>query len=193
MDGKEAIINSIISEAEKKAEGIVNDALAEKDALLQQTRNSLERERQQRIRAAKEQAERAAERKLTLAALDGRKQLLAAKQAVIDKVYEAAIIKMLNMTDNVYREFIGELVKRYADDGDEIMISERDAKRLNYDWATSLGAAIGKDLTLSGRQHKGKGGIVLVGYKCDKNLTFETIVKQLRSSTEGEIAARLFK
>ena len=34
MDGKEAIINSIISEAEKKAEGIVNDALAEKDALL---------------------------------------------------------------------------------------------------------------------------------------------------------------
>ena len=153
----------------------------------------MEKERQQRIRAAKEQAERAAERKLTLAALDGRKQLLAAKQAVIDKVYEAAIIKMLNMTDNVYREFIGELVKRYADDGDEIMISERDAKRLNYDWATSLGAAIGKDLTLSGRQHKGKGGIVLVGYKCDKNLTFETIVKQLRSSTEGEIAARLFK
>ncbi len=193
MDGKEAIINSIISEAEKKAEGIVNDALAEKDALLQQTRNSLEKERQQRTRAAKEQAERAAERKLTLAALDGRKQLLAAKQAVIDKVYEAAIIKMLNMTDNVYREFIGELVKRYADDGDEIMISERDAKRLNYDWATSLGAAIGKDLTLSGRQHKGKGGIVLVGYKCDKNLTFETIVKQLRSSTEGEIAARLFR
>ncbi len=193
MDGKEAIINSIISEAEKKAEGIVNDALAEKDALLQQTRNSLEKERQQRIRAAKEQAERAAERKLTLAALDGRKQLLAAKQAVIDKVYEAAIIKMLNMTDNVYREFIGELVKRYADDGDEIMISERDAKRLNYDWATSLGAAIGKDLTLSGRPHKGKGGIVLVGYKCDKNLTFETIVKQLRSSTEGEIAARLFR
>ena len=193
MDGKEAIINSIISEAEKKAEGIVNDALAEKDALLQQTRNSLEKERQQRIRAAKEQAERAAERKLTLAALDGRKQLLAAKQAVIDKVYEAAIIKMLNMTDNVYREFIGELVKRYADDGDEIMISERDAKRLNYDWATSRGAAIGKDLTLSGRQHKGKGGIVLVGYKCDKNLTFETIVKQLRSSTEGEIAARLFR
>ena len=60
MDGKEAIINSIISEAEKKAEGIVNDALAEKDALLQQTRNSLEKERQQRIRAAKEQAERAA-------------------------------------------------------------------------------------------------------------------------------------
>ena len=193
MDGKEAIINSIISEAEKKADGIVNDALAEKDALLQQTRNSLEKERQQRIRAAKEQAERAAERKLTLAALDGRKQLLAAKQAVIDKVYEAAIIKMLNMTDNVYREFIGELVKRYADDGDEIMISERDAKRLNYDWATSLGAAIGKDLTLSGRPHKGKGGIVLVGYKCDKNLTFETIVKQLRSSTEGEIAARLFR
>lgn len=193
MEGKEAIITTIISEAEKKAESIVADAMAEKDALLEQTRNALKKQNERALKEAEAEAERTVERKRTLAALDGKKLTLAAKQAVIDKVYEAAITKTLNMTDHVYREYIGELVKRYADDGDEIMISERDAKRLNYDWATSLGASIGKDLTLSSRQHKGKGGIILVGFKCDKNLTFETIVKQLRPSTEGEIASRLFK
>ena len=193
MEGKDAIINSIIATAESKAQAIVADAIAEKDSLLEMTRNRLEQRERETLAHAEEEARKTVERKVTLAELDRRKLLLKAKQALIDKVYDAAIAKTLNMTDNVYRDFIGGLVARYADDGDEVMVSERDVRRLPYDWATKLGESIGKDLSLSGKHHDARGGVVLVGYKCDKNLTFETIVKQLRSSTEGEIAARLFR
>lgn len=192
MEGKDAIINSIIATAESKAQAIVADAIAEKDSLLEMTRNRLEQRERETLAHAEEEARKTVERKVTLAELDRRKLLLKAKQALIDKVYDAAIAKTLNMTDNVYRDFIGGLVTRYADDGDEVMVSERDVRRLPYDWATKLGESIGKDLSLSGKHHDARGGVVLVGYKCDKNLTLDTLVKQIRPETEAEIAEKLF-
>ncbi len=192
MEGKDAIINSIIATAESKAQAIVADAIAEKDSLLEMTRNRLEQRERETLAHAEEEARKTVERKVTLAELDRRKLLLKAKQALIDKVYDAAIAKTLNMTDNVYRDFIGGLVARYADDGDEVMVSERDVRRLPYDWATMLGESIGKDLSLSGKHHDARGGVVLVGYKCDKNLTLDTLVKQIRPETEAEIAEKLF-
>ncbi len=192
MEGKDAIINSIIATAESKAQAIVADAIAEKDSLLEMTRNRLEQRERETLAHAEEEARKTVERKVTLAELDRRKLLLKAKQALIDKVYDAAIAKTLNMTDNVYRDFIGGLVARYADDGDEVMVSERDVRRLPYDWATKLGESIGKDLSLSGKHHDARGGVVLVGYKCDKNLTLDTLVKQIRPETEAEIAEKLF-
>ena len=192
MEGKDAIINSIIATAESKAQAIVADAIAEKDSLLEMKRNRLEQRERETLAHAEEEARKTVERKVTLAELDRRKLLLKAKQALIDKVYDAAIAKTLNMTDNVYRDFIGGLVKRYADDGDEVMVSERDVRRLPYDWATKLGESIGKYLSLSGKHHDARGGVVLVGYKCDKNLTLDTLVKQIRPETEAEIAEKLF-
>lgn len=192
MDGKDAIINDIITNAERKAAAAVADATAQKDELLEKCRNELARKEREELERAQRQAELSIERRQTLAVLDGRKAELAAKQAVIDKVYDAAITKTLNMTDNVYREFIAGLIEKYADDGDEVMIAERDSKRLNYDWVSALGAKLGKDLTLSSKYHHARGGVVLVGYKCDKNLTLDTIVAQIRLNTESEIASRLF-
>ncbi|MCI9031546.1 MAG: hypothetical protein HFK09_03370 [Clostridia bacterium] len=192
MEGKDAIINSIIAAAESKARAIVDDAIAEKDALLETTRNRLKDRETEALAKAEKEAQKTVERKVTLANLDRRKLVLKAKQALIDKVYDAAIVKTLNMTDNVYREFIGGLVARYADDGDEIMVSERDIRRLPYDWATKLGESIGKDLSLSSKHHTLRGGVVLVGYKCDKNLTLDTLVKQIRPETESEICEKLF-
>lgn len=192
MDGKDAIIQSIIASAEKKAEAIVSDAMAEKDAAIEKTRNELERKEREALAAAREEAKLSVGRRVTLAELDKKKMLLKAKQSVIDKVYDAAITKTLNMTDNVYRDFLGELIRRYADDGDEIIVAERDVRRLSYDWATELGRSIGKELSLSTKRHGGRGGIILSGYKCDKNLTLDTLLSEIRPSTEGEIAERLF-
>lgn len=193
MDGKEAIINTIIGTAEKQAEGIVNDAIAEKDALLEKTRNELAKREREELQRARDAARLAVERRLTLARLDGAKLSLAAKQAVIEKVYDAAINKVLNMTDNVYREFIGGFVEKYAENGDDVMIAERDAKRLHYDWADGLSHKLNMNVTLSPKFHKGRGGVVLVGNKCDKNLTLDTLVKEVRPLTESAIAEKLFR
>lgn len=193
MEGKDAIINSIISSAERNAESIVSDAIAEKDALLERVRNDLNRKESEELERAKREAELTVERRMTIAALDSKKLALAAKQEVIDKVYDSAVAKVLNMTDNVYREFIGGFVEKYADNGDEIIIAERDVKRLHYDWAESLARKLNKNITLSSKFHKGRGGVILSGAKCDKNLTLEALVKEVRPKTESGVAQKLFK
>lgn len=193
MEGKDAIINSIISSAERSAESIVSDAIAEKDALLERVRNDLSRKESEELERAMREAELTVERRMTIAALDSKKLALAAKQEVIDKVYDSAVAKVLNMTDNVYREFIGGFVEKYADNGDEIIIAERDVKRLHYDWAESLARKLNKNITLSSKFHKGRGGVILSGAKCDKNLTLEALVKEVRPQTESAVAQKLFK
>lgn len=192
MNGKEAIIASIIGGAEQTAAGILSDARAEKDKLLEDTRNNLMRERDAQLDKAARDAEELKKRRLTLAELDSRKVILAAKQRVIDSVYYEAVTKILNMTDNVYREFMGGFVEKYAENGDTVVTSERDAKRLNETWVEGLAKKLNLRLTLADYYHHGRGGIVLEGRYCDKNLTLETLVKEIRPETEARVAKRLF-
>lgn len=193
MEGKEAIIDSILASARDAAANIVSDAKAERDELVAATVANSEREGAERLARAQEDAAMLKSRRLKLAELDSRKVILAAKQQVIEKAYAQAETKILNMTDNVYRDFIGAIVSRYAEDGDEIVIAARDVKRLHYDWVDGLNKKLHMNLTLSDRYHNGRGGVILTNARYDKNLTVEMLVAETRTQTEGEVAARLFK
>lgn len=193
MEGKEAIIDSILNTARDAAANIVSDAQAERDALVEQTVEEAEREGQAALRQAEEDAAMLKSRRLKLAELDSRKVILAAKQQLLEKAYAQAVTKILYMTDNVYREFIGNIVGRYAENGDAIMISERDSKRLHYDWVDALSRKLDINLTLSSQYHTGRGGVILTNARYDKNLTVEMLVEEARAETENEVAARLFK
>ena len=37
-----------------------------------------------------------------------------------------------------------------------------------------------------------KGGVVLIGNECDKNLTFEALIQSVKDEKQAEIASRLF-
>lgn len=193
MEGKEAIVDSILVSARDAAANIVADAKAERDELVATTLESAEREGAEQLARAHEDAAMLKSRRLKLAELDSRKVILTAKQQVIEKAYVQAETKILNMTDNVYRDFIGSIVCRYAEDGDEIIIAARDAKRLHYDWVDGLNKKLHMNLTLSDRCHNGRGGVILTNAKYDKNLTVEMLVAETRTQTESEVAARLFK
>lgn len=192
MNGKEAIIADIIEKAESAAAGIVSDAQAEKDALIGQVKTEENKKREDALASAAKAAESVVERRKTLGELEARKTRLAAKQQVIDSAYEEAIKKILNMTDHIYREFIGNLIFEYAEDGDKIVICERDSKRLHADWLSGICKKSGKNLKFAEEFHKGRGGIILIGRKYDKNLTLEAMINSLRESTLAEASKRLF-
>ena len=148
MEGKEAIIDSILASARDAAANIESDAKAERDELVAATVATAERAGAERLSCAQVDAAMLKSRRLKLAELDSRKVILAAKQQVIEKAYAQAETKILNMTDNVYRDFIGAIVSRYAEDGDEIVIAARDVKRLHYDWVDGLNKKLHMNLTL---------------------------------------------
>ncbi|MDE7395172.1 MAG: V-type ATP synthase subunit E [Clostridiales bacterium] len=193
MDGKEAIIAEIIQKAEDAAAALIRDASAERDAELEKTRNEQIRKRDAAVAAANKAASETVERGKSLCALEARKTMLAAKQQLIDRAYKEAERKILNMTDPVYREFIGDLIVKYAEDGDRVVVAERDVRRLHADFIAELAQKAGKTITLSEQTHSGNGGVILTGKQVDKNLTLDALLHELRQKTQGQAANRLFK
>lgn len=193
MNGKDAIVSDIIEKAEKSAEAIVADARKSHDSTIDKLKSDLEKKRESAIKTAREKADDVIRRRRTLANLEARKTELAAKQRVIDAAFDEATKKMLNMTDHIYREFIAEIVERFAEDGDRIIIAERDKKRLHNEWLCSLNEKLNLNLAFADETHSGKGGIILVGKKCDKNLTFETMLAAARETSLSGVVRRVFK
>ena len=193
MEAILAIEAGIIEKAESDARRLIADAESEREELKAQVRETEERRKAAALESARSQADAVISRRKTLCELESRKAELAAKQKVIDEAYEEAVRKILNMTDHIYREFIENLVCEYAEDGDRVIISERDVKRLSADWLSAISARTGKHLTLESETHKGLGGVILSGKSCDKNLTLEAMVKSLRATTLSACAKKLFK
>lgn len=192
MEGKEAIINSIITSAEITANGIVKDANVESELMLSEAEQSLKSKYEQGLITARADGEELVKRRMTLCELDERKAILTAKQKVIDGVYLQTISKILNMTDHFYRDFIGGIIEKYAEDGDILMITQRDAKRLHKDWLDGICKKMNIHIALSDDFIPARGGVVLCGKKYDKNLTLDAMVSALRRDTESAVAHKLF-
>ena len=108
----EANAAAILSEAEtyrKQTEARAEVEIAETEALLKA-------EADREISGARE-------RKKTLAALERRKMLLAAKQRVIDGVYRSALAKLNAMDKAEKLARTDRLLRKYAEEGDEIVLA----------------------------------------------------------------------
>ena len=192
MDGKEAIINSIISAAESSAAALLSQADNERKEALEKNRLELERKKSEETAKAREEAALYVSRCVSVAQLEKSKTLLSAKQELLSRVYDESVTKIMNMTDNIYREFIGGFIEAYAEDGDSVSVSERDAKRLNKEWVDALAKKKGISLTLSGKYHDGRGGIILSGKNCDKNLVLDVMAAAIKGKTESKVSGILF-
>ena len=133
MEGKE-IAEAILNEARQKAASLISEAEEKKRLSLKEAESVLAAKKEAVLKEAQKEAEQTVRRREMLARLDAQKTILSVKQQLIERVYSEAAGRVVNMTDNLYREFIQALIKEYAENGDEIMIAKQDAKRLNYDW-----------------------------------------------------------
>lgn len=189
---KDAIIKKIISDAELKSQEIVSEA----------TKNS-----EAKISAAKKKAEDILNkakndsvtlkhdilvRQKTVADLDKRKVLLNAKQEVIDEVFSEALKELVSLKKEEYLDIITRLIKQYSEDGDEIIKGKGD-KHITNEYVENLSKELKKKLSLSKEEGNFNGGIMLSQKGCDKNLTFEALLRLSRDENEYKVAEILFK
>lgn len=187
--GKEDIVNAILSDAEKEAQDIIDNAQkkAEEtrkaakdvaDALLQ----NAEAETQARSRAI-------ADGKAATARLDGAKVTLAEKRRVIASVYARAFEKLENLGEKETLSFLERLLKQYAKEGDEVAIGKRFIHRAAFEKlpiVAKLKLKVVTDADVS-------GGFILRGKNADVDLSYTTLLAQDREEYQSEIAAVLFK
>ncbi|MBS1456655.1 MAG: hypothetical protein HP008_06360 [Clostridia bacterium] len=190
MDSKEAIIGTIMYEAEEKAAKITQKGNEDADKLISDAKAFAE-DLNNKLKSeyAFNEAETLRRRK-TVAALDAKKLVLKAKQEVLSEVFSRAYDKLCALQKSDYLALVDKLLVLSAEDGDEVVLSD-DGVIADGD-IKSLGVYKERNLTVSPEKGDFKGGVKLIGKICDKDLSFRQVLDEKKDSLSAKMAEELF-
>jgi len=179
----QAIIDKILSDAENRAKEIIENA---------------ERQAADTIRAAELLAEETYEKAkaefgaVRAGVIDSRKMsadiqaknIKAAKRAaVFEECFAAVLVKLENMPDAEYTRLVVRLMEKYAEDGDEVIISGSDRDILTPQFFFEYNTGHNGKVVFNGSYDKGfRKGFVLSNSRCDKNLKFNELMENLKDN-----------
>jgi len=189
MDGKEAIIKRIISDAEKKASALIKSATEESESRIADADEWAEEYRKTQREFLQKDAAETVKRRLSVAELDVRKIILKEKQAVVEKVFNEAYAKLCALKKSDYLSLVERLMSESADEGDEIVLSCD--KVLSATDVEKMKVFSDKKLKVGGVGDF-IGGVMLIGKICDKNLCFKAVVDGIRDDLSAKVAESLF-
>ena len=185
---KKELIDKIIGDAEERAREIVADA----ESKASQMKVAAVEERAALLDSARKMASHAApeviRRRRAMAELEGRKLVLAEKQALIAETYDKALAIIKECKE--YEALLVKMILSVAEDGDCVVFASSDYGRVDTKKILAEAMKVGKiRLTESAEKGDFNGGIVLRGKDCDKNLSLEVELETLRS--EENITAKV--
>ena len=188
MNGKENIINKILSDADEKCAKIVGNAEQTAAELRTQAEAEVQADKQSLQAKADFAAAERIRNRVATAELEARKYRLNAKQKLISECYDKALNRLANLPAKEKQAFVSGLLTRYADTGETVTVAKADKDVITQ----KLLDEVGKKLTLSKTYHNGQGGVILEGDGYEKDLTLSRVVAYLCEQTEGKVAAVLF-
>lgn len=188
MSGKENIIREILSGTSKKCEEIKQAAKSDYDSLIEKTKQSAT----DTLLSAKKQAEKDKEetvsRRIAVARLDAQKYLLSEKRKLLDEVY-AKVEDAIKSDKKKYLALMTSLIRENAEKGDNVVIAKADRELLTQSYLDGFNL----NLKLSTQYGAFSGGVLLTSSLCDKDLTLEALMRELREDTEIDVADILFE
>ena len=137
--------------------------------------------------------------KISLATLELKNKLLAAKQGLIDKAFEKALKDVKALPSDKYKELlIKAILKIDVSGGEEIILGADDSSTLGKGFVDDINAAFSKSGKKSGfkllkETREGISGCVLKDGRKETICSFESIIVGKRKELEREIGSILFK
>ncbi len=188
---KEAIIDKILSDANLKGDAIIGEANEKAGEIIslaaKQCKDYLYQSKTEIDRLTLEIDERSR----SVAELDARKLLLAAKAQVLDSVYAKTLEKLRNLDKEQYSALIFSMLEN-AKDGDVVTVSEREKDIVTKESLADFAKKKGISLTLADKFGDFDGGVIISENGVDNNFTLEVEVALLREQTETKIAKEIF-
>ena len=123
----------------------------------------------------------------TRARLDGKKELLAAKRAILGEAFDAAYRALCSSASADLVALYGRILNAEAENGDTVAAAEPDRAAV----AAAI-AACQKKLTLSPVAAPCERGFLLYGKSYEKDCSLRAILSVLRDAEETEVARILF-
>ncbi len=187
MNGKENIINKILSDADETCSKIIAEAESQAAQTVQAARENAKRERAESDARIEQTVAERRRNALANAELAAKRYLLEAKQRLVALCYDKAYNALVSMNAQDRLDLIGELLTKYAEDGETVYITQSDAQTVTEQWLRGFE----KHLRLGNRYIRADGGVVLEGAGYEKDLTFASVMRYVKEQTEAVVATKL--
>ncbi len=133
MNGIEKITARIEADGRTAVEEILRQAEDQADAVRAAYEEQAQQEAGQIRQSGAEAAQRQMERLESAAHMDGKKELLAAKQACLDETFDAAGRQLSELPEMEYAALLAKMAAREARTGrEEIILNARDRERVGH-------------------------------------------------------------
>lgn len=198
MSNLDNLTSKIISDAEVKKKEILNDANVKADIIIKNKIEEANKKASSILEKARLESTTIKERVASKTELEVRNKKLAAKQQVIEQVFEKAKVKLQAMSSEKLGEFIRNSIMNLNIDGnEEIILNVNDRGRLPVTFLEDINkelSAMGKlgNLTFGERDYTIDGGFILSKNGIEINNSFEELVNSLKYDLEYEVGKILF-
>jgi len=192
------IIAKIVGDAQTKAQELDVAGRAKVEALLSAAQQQAFNQGEGIVASATARVAEEEARLLTAARLEARKQLLSAKQAVMEEAFFQALADLRARPLHEQRRMLAAMLQKAVETGEEqVVYAKEDSQIFASPFLDDVNAALkaqGKHghLTLAPECRPTGGGFYLLGDGLEINATFPTLIKSIREQLEPEVAAVLF-
>ena len=197
MADAQKLIDKIISDAEHDAQSYRLDAQQKQQEMRAQLERSIEKRKAEIQRMAQDAVRENKKRLAAVYDLEYRKQLLAAKQEVMQQVKARALDKLCALDKQAYLGLLKNRLIACTEAGEGGIIVSKNEKHIDAafldDVNKSLKASAGKgDITLLSEKRTMRGGFVYVKGGLEIDVSLEALLDEAWQQSETQIAAELF-
>ena len=193
MSNVKNITSKILKDAEAGKENILAAAEEEKNKILSKKASAANEIAQEILQKAEADAKSKKERVISSAKLKVRNNKLAAKQEIIDEVFEKSINKLTELFKEQFLNFVKNSILSMNLTGKQTLIlNETGLKFVDDSFINELNKEAKATIALSKTAGNFKGGFILENNGIEINSTYEALVSSLRDELEFEVAKVLF-
>lgn len=193
MSNVKNMTSKILKDAEAGKENILAAAEEEKNKIISKKVSSANEIAQEILEKAEVEAKSKKERVISSAKLKVRNNKLAAKQEIIDEVFEKSIDKLTKLSKEDFLNFVKNAISSMNLSGKQTLIlNEEGLKFVDEAFIDELNKNVDAQIILGETAGNFKGGFILENNGIEINSTYEALVSSLRYELEFEVAKVLF-
>lgn len=196
MKGIEKITARITQEAQAEIDHTLADAREQAAQITARYQAQADNEAQSLAARNEKAAAEREERLVSVAQMEARKVTLAAKQEMVEQVYQRALEKLRAMPQEQYTAVLAALLVQASSTGaEEVVFSPEDQAKAGKAAVAKANEQLPKGaagLTVSKETRPIAGGFILKDNNVEVNCTFDTLVRLQRAETAGAVAKKLF-
>ena len=189
------IKNAILAEAQREAERVREAGRRKAQEKYRLAEEQLRRRLEQRLREAEERQQDLSNRAIVALRSSLSMELLAAKNKIVDKVFDRVADNVINLPSNGYRVLLMKWLKNAAPhEHGQLVLNARDNKAFGQQLLADVNKMRAKEaaMTLADDTAEILGGFILRTTKYEIDRSLDGMIAKLKEEMAPEIASTLF-